>query len=88
MRATIHLLAWAFVMLALVYVAVGPHGALPANPLTTLGVGLIGLGLVVEARRRSSPLALPRMSLRALPGIRLLRSRRGPTASPPSDSLS
>lgn len=52
LKPTLHLLAWGFVALALVYAAVGPHGALYDNPLGSVGVGLIGLGALVEAYRR------------------------------------
>ena len=60
MRHILHIAqfaAWAFVAFVVVYAAVGPGpGALYGNPLACLGVGLIGLGLAVHARRaRAKP---------------------------------
>jgi len=53
MKSTLNMLAWSFATAAAVYVAVGPGmGVLYHNPLATLGVTLIGLGLCKEGRRR------------------------------------
>ncbi|MEX0652731.1 MAG: hypothetical protein WD534_10905 [Phycisphaeraceae bacterium] len=52
MKMTFHLTAWAFVALIVLYASVHPtHGVLYHNPLACLGVGLIGLGLCVQARQ-------------------------------------
>jgi len=53
MKPVFNLLAWSFALTALVYMAVGPGvGVLYHNPLACLGVGLIGLGLCMDSRRR------------------------------------
>ena len=53
MKSTLNMLAWSFATATAVYVAVGPGmGVLYHNPLATLGVALIGLGLCKEGRRR------------------------------------
>lgn len=53
MKTILNRLAWAFAVTVLVYAAVGPGmGVLYRNPLACLGVGLIGLGLCVDSRRR------------------------------------
>ena len=54
MKPALHTLAWGFAVAAVVYAAVGPGmGVLYGNPLACLGVGLIGLGLCLEGRRRA-----------------------------------
>lgn len=53
MKSMLNTLAWAFAVSVVVYAAVGPGmGVLYGNPLACLGVGLIGLGLCVDSRRR------------------------------------
>lgn len=53
MKTTLNTLAWGFAVSVVVYAAVGPGmGVLYGNPLACLGVGLIGLGLCVDSRRR------------------------------------
>jgi hypothetical protein len=53
MKSMLNTLAWGFAVAVVVYAAVGPGmGVLYGNPLACLGVGLIGLGLCVEGRRR------------------------------------
>lgn len=53
MKCVLNRLAWAFAVTVLVYAAVGPGmGVLYRNPLACLGVGLIGLGLCVDSRRK------------------------------------
>ncbi len=53
MKAGLHMLAWTFALAALVYCVVGSGGGvLYGNPLACLGVGMIGLGLCVDGRRR------------------------------------
>jgi hypothetical protein len=53
MKTIFNRLAWAFAVTVVVYAAVGPGmGVLYGNPMACLGVGLIGLGLCVESRRR------------------------------------
>lgn len=53
MKTVLHTLAWGFAVAVAVYAAVGPGmGVLYGNPLACLGVGLIGLGLCVDSRRR------------------------------------
>jgi len=41
----------------LTYLAIGPSGALYGHPLATVGVGLIGLGLVKECYDRRPAVA-------------------------------
>jgi hypothetical protein len=53
MKVVLNMLGWSFGLTVLVYLAVGPGvGVLPGNPLACLGVGLIGLGLCMDSRRR------------------------------------
>ena len=54
-KPAIQLAAWTFVAMVVVYTAVGTEGALYGNPLACLGVGLIGLGLLLDARGRRQP---------------------------------
>ena len=52
MKQMIQVGAWAVVMVVIVYACVHPDAAvLLHNPLACLGVGLIGLGLFVHAKR-------------------------------------
>ena len=52
MKKLANLVVWTFVLLVCVYAAIRPEtGVLYHNPLATVGVGLIGLGLFLEARR-------------------------------------
>lgn len=49
---TLKLTAWLFVALVVLYASIHPEqGVLYHNPLACLGVGLIGLGWCVQARR-------------------------------------
>jgi hypothetical protein len=53
MKTMLNTMAWGFAVTVVVYAAVGPGmGVLYGNPLACLGVGLIGLGLCIESRRR------------------------------------
>ena len=53
MKATLKLLAWTFVALVILFAAVNPEsGVVYQNPIATAGVGMIGLGLCLEARKR------------------------------------
>lgn len=53
MKTVLNRLAWGFAVTVVVYAAVGPGmGVLYGNPLACLGVGLIGLGLCMESRRK------------------------------------
>ena len=53
MKTKLHILAWGFAIGVVVYAAVGPGmGGLYGNPLACVGVGLIGLGLCKEGRRK------------------------------------
>jgi len=53
MKSILHSLAWGFAVTVVVYAAVGPGmGVLYGNPLACLGVGLIGLGLCMDSRRK------------------------------------
>jgi hypothetical protein len=53
MKSKLNMFAWSFATASAVYVAVGPGmGVLYHNPLATLGVALIGIGLCKEGRRR------------------------------------
>jgi hypothetical protein len=53
MKSALNILAWSFALVVVVYAAVGPGvGVLYGNPLASLGVGLIGLGLCMDSRRR------------------------------------
>lgn len=58
MKAMLTMTAWAFVLLVILFAAINPaSGALYDNPLACLGVGLIGLGLMRQARQRAAPAA-------------------------------
>lgn len=53
MKSSLNMLAWSFAMVVVVYALAGPGGGvLYGNPLACLGVGLIGLGLCMDARRK------------------------------------
>ena len=53
MKSMLNTVAWGFAVSVVVYAAVGPGmGVLYGNPLACLGVGLIGLGLCMDSRRR------------------------------------
>ncbi|GAB4107922.1 MAG: hypothetical protein Kow00105_12450 [Phycisphaeraceae bacterium] len=53
MKRALNMVAWSFAVLMVVYLAIGPGvGVLYGNPLACLGVGLIGLGLCMESRRK------------------------------------
>lgn len=53
MKPILTITAWTFVALVIVYAAVNPDaGVIHTSPTTALGVGLIGLGLCLEARKR------------------------------------
>lgn len=53
MKSMLNTMAWGFTVSVVVYAAVGPGmGVLYGNPLACLGMGLIGLGLCVDSRRR------------------------------------
>ncbi len=53
MKSALNILAWSFALAVVVYAAVGTGaGVLYGNPLACVGVGLIGLGLCMDSRRR------------------------------------
>ena len=53
MKSALNILAWSFAVSVVVYAAVGTGaGVLYGNPLACVGVGLIGLGLCMDSRRR------------------------------------
>ena len=53
MKPILTIAAWTFVSLVIVYLAVNPQaGVIHTSPGGALGVGLIGLGLCLEARKR------------------------------------
>lgn len=53
MKSILTVVAWTFVSLVIVHLAVNPDtGVVHASPTAALGVGLIGLGLCMEARKR------------------------------------
>ncbi len=53
MKRALNMTAWSFAVFTVVYLAIGPGvGVLYGNPLACLGVGLIGLGLCMESRRK------------------------------------
>lgn len=53
MKSILNSLAWGLAVAVVAYAAVGPGmGVLYGNPLACLGVGLIGLGLCMESRRK------------------------------------
>jgi VIT1/CCC1 family predicted Fe2+/Mn2+ transporter len=53
MKSALNILAWSFAVTALVYCGVGMGGGvLYDNPLACLGVGMIGIGLCMEGRRK------------------------------------
>ena len=55
MKSILTVVALTFVSLVIVYLAVNPDsGVVHASPTAALGVGLIGLGLCMEARKRLS----------------------------------
>ena len=52
MKLAIRTMAWALTAAVIAYAAAHPeHGVIHHSPLATLGVGLIGLGLCLEARQ-------------------------------------
>jgi len=54
MRTVLSATAWTFVAAVVVYLAAGPGiGVAFKGPFGALGVGLIGLGLCLNASRRS-----------------------------------
>ena len=56
MKPILIIVAWAFVSMVIVYAAVNPNGGVVySSPVATLGIGLIGLGLCMEARKRLLP---------------------------------
>jgi len=53
MKAFATLVAWTFVAGVALFAAVNPEGGVVyQNPVATAGIGLIGLGLFMEARKR------------------------------------
>ena len=56
MKPILTIVAWTFISLVIVYLAVNPDsGVIYASPTAALGVGLIGLGLCMEAKKRLAP---------------------------------
>jgi hypothetical protein len=59
-KVTVHIVAWAALLVAVVYFTVGArHALLFENPLAMVGIGLIGLGLCMDARRGRLPTQNP-----------------------------
>ncbi len=53
MKPILIIMAWAFVSIVIVYAVANPNGGVVYNsPLAALGIGLIGLGLCKDARKR------------------------------------
>jgi hypothetical protein len=53
MKSILTVAAWTLVTLIIIYVAVNPQsGIIYTSPSAALGVGLIGMGLCMEARKR------------------------------------
>ena len=53
MTSIVNLALWAIVIAVVLYAALHPQaGVIVDNPLGAVGLGLIGLGLCVDARRR------------------------------------
>ncbi|MCC6580861.1 MAG: hypothetical protein IT440_10500 [Phycisphaeraceae bacterium] len=53
MKALLQFVAWMFVAAVMIYAAARPDfGVVFQNPICTVGVGLIGLGMIVDARKR------------------------------------
>jgi hypothetical protein len=53
MKAFAHLLAWGFVVTVLIYAVVNPQsGLVYHSPGAMLSVGMIGLGLCIQARQK------------------------------------
>ena len=58
MKPILTIATWALVSLVIIYAAVNPDsGLIHMSPTAALGVGLIGLGLCMEARKRLTPAA-------------------------------
>lgn len=58
MKPILTIAAWTFISLVIVYAAVNPDsGVIHMSPTAALGVGLIGLGLCMEAKKRLTPAA-------------------------------
>ena len=51
MKTCVQFAVWAFFVCVIVYAALSPDGgAVYQNPMTAVGLGLIGLGLIKQAR--------------------------------------
>ena len=55
MKQFTHITAWTLVTIIVTYAAVQPDtGVIYQSPLACLGLGLIGLGLCMESRKRAA----------------------------------
>jgi hypothetical protein len=53
MKGIIRFSAWAFVAAAVLYLALNPQtGVIYQSPMSALGLGMIGLGICMEMRKR------------------------------------
>ncbi len=61
MKQICQLVAWAVVSLLIVYAAFNPHnGVAYQSPMSALGIGMIGLGLCMNGRKRLAVQTVPR----------------------------
>jgi len=62
MKALAHLLAWTFVASVILFVVANPQsGMVYQSPIAPLAIGMIGLGLCMQARQKMrAPSAEPR----------------------------
>ena len=60
MKACIQFAAWAFFVCVILYAVLSPDGGVVhQNPMTAMGLGLIGLGLIKRARDHEAKAAVP-----------------------------
>lgn len=58
MKSALTLIAWAFVATVILFAAVNPNGGVAfQSPMAAIGLGMIGLGICMETRKKLLPLA-------------------------------